>query len=321
MPKPKLIAIVGATATGKTDLAAELALRLNTEIISGDSMLIYKGFDIGTAKPTEKERRGVVHHLIDIKEPAEEYTVADFQKNAQEIIEKLNAAGKIPILAGGTGLYVKALLENYRFGAAGKDENYRAYLNKIYAAKGRDGIEKLLREKDAHSALRLTGGDVRRMMRALEAIYGGGSVARENDFNERGELFYDTFAAGLFMERGKLYEKINRRVDKMLAAGLIEETNGLLASGVGRNSSAMRAIGYRETAAFLAGEISRHELAEEIKKSTRHFAKRQITWYKKMPYIHWFNVEGKNTAELADEVLAAAGNFCGEKYERQNSRL
>lgn len=310
MPKHKLIAILGPTAVGKTALAVKLAEKFATEIISGDSMLVYKHFDIGTAKPTAAERGGVKHHLIDISEPRENYHVADFVQSAQKIIADLNARGKIPILAGGTGLYAKALVEGYNFAASGICEEYRRKLAALAAEKGKDFLLAKLRETDPQAADKLSGGDVRRIIRALEIARGGEKVFGGSFMETNGALAYDAFVAGIFMRRENLYARINERVTKMIDAGLVDETRELIACGF-LDTNAMKAIGYRETAAYLAGTLARENLVGEIQKSTRHFAKRQLTWYKKMPYIRRFFADECTEDELLEHIFNEAAGYFG----------
>lgn len=254
--KEKLIVILGATAVGKTALSLSLAQKLNTEIISGDSMLVYKGFDIGSAKPTAAEREKVKHHLVDILPPNATYNVMDFYNEARKIITSLNKTGKIPILAGGTGLYVKSLVEGYEFSNDGEKSSKSRFLS-------------------------------------------------------TGELAYDAYVIGLRRERSTLYERINKRVDIMTERGLFEEVEGLLKL-VDKNAQSMRGIGYKEAGLYLNGEITKEEAIEEIKKATRHFAKRQFTWYKKMPYINWYDIDDLSDDEVFEKVYFDIIKFYGE---------
>ena len=235
--KPKVIVILGATATGKSALAYELALELDTEIISADSMLVYKNFDIGTAKPSVEERRRVKHHFVDILEPDQIFSVADFQAQAMSIIDRLNRADRIPIVVGGTGLYIQALIEGYAFNAVGAD--------------GR--IEKSL----------------------------------VSHYKRTGELIYEAAVIGLTLDRQELYRRINARTRAMFDNGLVDEVKRLLKSGVARNDQAMLGIGYKETLEYLDGNRTLDETIDEISRATRHYAKRQSTWFRRMKYIDW----------------------------------
>ena len=298
--REKLIVVLGPTAVGKTALSIDLARKLDTDIISGDSMLVYRGFDIGTAKPSLAERCGVRHALIDILPPDAGFSVTDFQQLAAAEITAVNQRGRIPILAGGTGLYVKSLVEGYVFNAAGGDPAYRGQLEKLAAEHGKAYVHAMLEQVDPTVAARLHVNDFRRVIRALEVHHlEGATISREREA-AAGELVYDVYIVGLRRERAALYARINARVEAMFAAGLEAEVRSLLAAGIPRTAQAMKGIGYKETAAYLAGECSREEAIGQIQQSTRHFAKRQFTWYRKMPYIHWYDID-----EVAESALLA----------------
>ncbi len=306
-PQDKLIVILGPTATGKTKLAVRIAKELRTSIVSGDSMLVYRGLDIGSAKPDEAERDGVRHALVDCLDPADEsFNAADFQRLAAEEIHAVNQSGTIPILAGGTGLYVKALLEGYRFNKNQEDGEYRASLERLAEKRGKAYIHKMLEEVDPEAAARLHVNDFRRVVRALE-VWRLGQERISRDKQEDG-LAYDACVIGLCSDRKILYERIEKRVDAMVSAGLEEEVRRLLAEGVSRSTRAMQGIGYKEMAAYIDGELSLAEAVANIKKATRHFAKRQFTWYRKMPYIHWFDIDAIPFEELVETVLETINN-------------
>jgi len=309
--RERLIAVLGPTASGKTALSVALAKRLGTEIISGDSMLVYQGFDIGSAKPDEAERCGIRHWLLDILPPDAEFNVTDFQTEASKIITGLNEKGLIPVLAGGTGLYAKALLEGYDFNSFSGDDEYRVSLERLAEEHGKEYVHAMLEKVDPETAARLHVNDFRRVVRALEVWHLGREKISQK--KEEGRLLYDAFVIGLRWERAVLYERINRRVDLMMEQGLVNEVRQLMAAGVSRTAQAMKGIGYKETAAYLDGECSLDEAVYEIKKATRHFAKRQLTWYRKMPYIHWFEADGKTTEELLQEILPKIEEFFAEK--------
>ncbi len=311
MQKEKLIVILGPTAVGKTELSIGLAAALKTEIISGDSMLVYRGCDIGTAKPTLAERRGIPHHLIDICAPSEPYTVTEFQTQAAACIRALNEKGKIPILAGGTGLYIKALLEGYQFNQATGHEAFRAGMAELAEEKGKQAVHDLLAAADPEAAARIHVNNFRRVVRALETLrYGGESISREKQADgPESSLVYDAFVIGLQRERQELYDRINARVEQMFAAGLEDEVRGLLAQGVTPAMPAMQGIGYKETVSYLQGAGTREEAIAQIQTSTRHFAKRQLTWYRKMPYIHWYDVAAYSGAELQAKIQRDAKGF------------
>lgn len=296
----RLIGIIGPTAVGKTNLGIELAKRLETEIISGDSMLVYHGFDIGTAKPTLEEQAGVVHHLIDILEPTEEFNVTKFKQLASQDITRLNQQGKIPILVGGTGLYVKSLVEDYQFNETPGDEAYRMELEELAKVNGKEYVHAMLQKVDPKSAERLHVNDFRRVIRALEVYHiGGENISQEKNMEA---LAFDAKIIGLTMERSKLYERINKRVDLMVEAGLVKEVESLLNQGVTPECQAMKGIGYKEIVSYLQGEVSLDFAIDTIKKSTRHFAKRQLTWFRKMPYIDWYDVDQIGFENIVENV-------------------
>ena len=287
MPKEKLVVILGPTATGKSYCGIELAKRFHGEIISGDSMLVYRQMNIGTAKPTEEELRAVPHHLVNILSPDASYSVAEFQQQAAETISAILERGNLPILVGGTGLYIKALLEDYQFSEVEEKPELRQQLEAFASGQGTGKLFDWLQREDPEAAERLHPNDVRRVIRALETALSGDRVSQK----KQSELKYDAVVFGLSMERDFLYERINRRVDRMLEDGLEKEVSSLLQAGVSADCLSMKSLGYRQMAEYLAGQCDFATAVENIKKGTRHFAKRQITWYKKMPYIHWFMVD------------------------------
>ena len=288
MKKERLVVLIGPTAVGKTALSLALARRLDAEIISGDSMLFYRGFDIGTAKPTKEERAAVPHHFIDILAPEASFNVMDFQRLAREEIGRIAARGRLPLVVGGTGLYIKSLLEGYVFNETSGDCAYREKLERLAQEKGKAFVHGLLQEADPEAAARLHVNDFRRVVRALEVASLGNEHISEQREAAGGELAYDAYVIGLRRERQALYARIEERVDAMLEAGLADEVRSLLAEGVPRDCPAMKGIGYREMLAYLAGSMDLPLAAAEIKKATRHFAKRQLTWFRKMPYVHWY---------------------------------
>ena len=306
--KEKLIVIAGPTASGKTALAVELARRLDTEIISGDSMLVYKGLDIGTAKPGKKEMGGIRHHLIDILDAGAGFNVTDFINLAKPVITLLNQQGRIPILAGGTGLYIKSLVEGYQFNETSGDPEYRESLQRLAEEKGRDYVFDMLRKVNPDAAERLHINNFRRIIRALEVYHLGGEQISEE---KASELAYDVFAIGLGWERSVLYERINRRVEIMIEQGLYNEVEGLLKNGISDSCQSMKGIGYKELLPAVRGEISLDEAADHIKQNTRHFAKRQLTWYRKMPYIRWYDAQAEADEKLADKIYHDMAGYYG----------
>jgi len=288
----KLVAIVGPTATGKSAVSINLAQMLATEIISADSMCVYRGLDVGTAKPSLSERQMVRHHLIDILEPTAEYSVAQFVRLARALITELNKRGMVPILAGGTGLYVKALLENYHFEPCGQDLALRRYLEEKAEKIGTTGLFAELEKILPTAAQRIHPNDRRRIIRALEIYYSTGNpvLYPKRDAG----LAYDCAVIGLTMERELLYNRINQRVDAMLRNGLVEEVATLLSRGIPPDCQAFQGIGYKEVVPYAMGKVSDlASISEQIKKNTRNFAKRQFTWFRSMPYITWMMLDGR----------------------------
>lgn len=306
----RLIVIIGPTAVGKTKLSIDLAKRLDTQIISGDSMLVYRGMDIGTAKPDLLERNGIVHHLIDILEPQQEFNVVDFQQYARNLITQINTEGRIPILAGGTGLYVRALLEGYQFNQAPSDERLREKLAGLANEHGNKYLHDLLEQVQPETAARLHPNDQRRIIRALEVHYLSGEAVSQDKVVVN-ELLYDAVVIGLTMERAALYERINQRVDQMLEQGLVDEVAGLLEQGITPDCQAMKGIGYKEIVEHLLDGQELTITINQLKQATRNFAKRQLTFFRRMPYITWYNVDEFDNYNILLETVykQVAGKF------------
>ena len=281
----KFIVITGPTASGKTHVAVEVAKRLGSEIISADSMQIYRGMDLGTAKASLEEMQGVRHHLIDVVQPDEPYTVADFQRDAFDIIDKLNAQGVVPIVAGGTGLYINALVYDLDFTGVKGDEVFRQKLTQLADDKGLETLYNMLSEKDPAYASVIAPSDRRRIIRRLEVIESSGTETY--DFLKPRESI-DTAMFGLTLPRDMLYSRINERVDGMVKYGLVEEAR-MLYNEYGL-TGALKAIGYKELIGYFLGSCTIEEAIVSIKQSTRRYAKRQITWFKRDSRIRWFDV-------------------------------
>lgn len=307
----RIIAVIGPTAVGKTKVSIDLAKMLNTEIISGDSMLVYKNMNIGTAKPSISERSNIFHYLIDILEPDADFSVVDFKELASQHITEINKQGNIPILAGGTGLYVKAILEGYQFNPTPSDEKLRIELDNLAKEHGNQYLHDQLAQVVPSAAARLHPNDLRRVIRALEVYYLSGDTISQNKLLDQQELLYNAVVIGLTMDRDLLYRRINQRVDIMVAQGLVDEVTMLLAQGVPANCQAMQGIGYKEIVRHLQGEIDLATAIENIKQATRNFAKRQLTWYRKMPYITWFDVNDftDHTTMMETFYKLVAGKF------------
>ncbi len=276
----KVLVICGATASGKTSLAVACAKKLNTEIISADSMLVYKGLDIGTAKPSQQEKDGVLHHLIDVVEPTESFSVSDYENQGMPILEKLLNEGKTPIICGGTGFYINALLYKSQFGNVGANEEIRLKYERLAEMFGKEYVHAILREKDPESAEKLHFNDVKRVIRALEIydITGKAKSAQQDKLIPR----FEFIAVSIDYPRETLYERINLRVEQMFQQGLLQEVQGLLNDGITEEMQCLQGIGYKEVAEGLKMGLSIEEIKELIKKNTRNYAKRQITFFKRM---------------------------------------
>ena len=304
-----LITIVGPTAVGKTDLTLDLAEQLHAEVISGDAYQVYKQLNIGTAKPSVDELNRVKHHLIDILEPNDSYSVSIFQDQAKEIIERLKDRNILPILSGGTGLYVQSLLENYNFNDVKPDEYLRAELDELYSTKGIEGLRDYAFTLGKAHNIEIQYSDKHRLYRAIEILHHGDVDSLRNQTKDG--VSYKGPVIGLIRDRDKLYERINLRVDMMFDAGLIEEVEQLIKSGVNPDCQAFKGIGYKEVVDYINGNITLDECRDLIKKNTRHFAKRQITWYKRMPYIEWITIDSQTTEA---EIYGMACNIIDSSF-------
>lgn len=276
----KALVICGAMASGKTSLAVSCAQKLNTEIISADSMLIYRGLDIGTAKPTKEEQGGILHHLIDVASPKETFSVSDYEKMAIPIVYELFSKGKVPIICGGTGFYINALLYKSQFGGAGADAKVREKYESIYEMYGKEYLHALLREVDEESAKKLHVNDVKRVVRALEIyeITGKKKSLQNDTLVPR----FDFIAVSIDYPRDVLYQRIDRRVEEMFENGLMDEVQTLKNESVSETMQCMQGIGYKEVLEGQKSGWSIEEIKELIKKNTRNYAKRQITFFKRM---------------------------------------
>ncbi len=287
-----VIIIVGPTASGKTKLSIELAKEIDGEIISADSMQIYKYMDIGTAKADAEEMQGIQHYLVDEVTPDEEFSVARFQEKAYQYIEEILQRGKVPIVAGGTGLYVNSLIHNINFTETTSDWELRERLKKEAEEKGNQYLHDKLREVDPEAAEKLHVNDVKRVIRALEVYeYTKMPISYHQEISRQNPPRFNYILIGLKMDRQKLYDRINRRVDIMLEKGLVEEVRKLVQRGYDRNAVAMQGLGYKEILAYFRGEMTLEEAAEIIKMDSRRYAKRQITWFKRYENIHWVDLD------------------------------
>ncbi|MBQ1659519.1 MAG: tRNA (adenosine(37)-N6)-dimethylallyltransferase MiaA [Clostridia bacterium] len=306
--KKRVLAVVGPTASGKTALAVQLAKKYDGEIVSADSMQIYKGMDIASAKPTEEEKEGIPHHLMDFLEPTEEFSVSDYVKLASDTIDQIIARGKLPILCGGSGLYIRSLVNNISFSDEEKDDELREELNERYINEGGEALLKELAEFDPESAARLNPSNGKRIVRAIE-IYRTTGVTMTEQI-ERSRLVpspYDVIAIGLtFSDRAKLYERINQRVDRMMDNGLLEETEKFYSDK--KSITASAAIGYKELKPYLEGRMSLEAAIEKLKMETRRYAKRQLTWFRRDEYINWIEVDNTpDLMEAAEKIIRMEG--------------
>lgn len=298
--KKKILAVVGPTASGKTALAVKLAKKYDGEIVSADSMQIYKGMDIASAKPTEDEKEGIPHHLMGFLEPTEEFSVSDYVKLASDTIDQIIVRGNLPIVCGGSGLYIRSLLNNISFSDEERNDELRAELNERYINEGGEVLLKELAEFDPESAARLDPSNSKRIVRAIEIYHTTGITMTEQIARSRlVPSHYDVIAIGLtFSDRAKLYERINDRVDRMMEAGLLEETERFYSDK--KSITASAAIGYKELKPYLEGRMSLEAAVEKLKMETRRYAKRQLTWFRRDEYIKWIEVD------TTDDLMAAA---------------
>ena len=303
----RIVVIAGPTASGKTELSLALAERLNGEIVSADSMQIYRGMDIGTAKPTIGERRGIPHHMLDVAEPGDDWSVSRYEQQASNCVDDILRRGRLPILCGGTGLYINAVISGAGFQASGADSGVRAALEKQWDAQGADAMCARLRAVEPESAARLHPNDRRRIIRALEVYeLTGETISEHNRRTRERPPRYDAVMLGLKTDpRDVLYQRIDRRVGKMVEQGLIEEVRSLWQRGVLKGTAA-QAIGYKELIDYFESRKTLDEALRAIQQKSRNYAKRQLTWFQADDRIHWIVY---NTVEAADQVTEKATIF------------
>lgn len=312
--KRPLIAVAGPTAAGKTAAAIRLARDLGGEVVSADSRYLYRGMDIGTAKPSEEEMAGVPHHLIDVVESTQEYSLALYQADAYRAIDQILARGRLPILAGGTPLYVNALLEGWRIPEVPPDPEFREAMARLAESEGQAAFHARLAAVDAVAAERIPMTNVRRVIRALEIYRATGRSMTEIEGKQPPP--YDVLSLGLMLPREELYQRIDRRIEEQIAGGWAEEVQRLLAAGVSPDVPAMSAIGYREIAEYLAGKSTLAEAVERIKYHTHRYARHQLTWLKRMTGIHWFDPREPGSY---DEMLELARAFLARVRPRRST--
>lgn len=292
--------MIGPTSVGKTKMGVELAKAMNGEVISGDSMQIYKGMDIGTAKVTEQEMSGIVHHCINILEPTDEYSVKDFQDAVRFQIDDITRRGKLPIIVGGTGLYIKAALYDYEFSET--KDNHEIFRDK-YKDYDNEQLYQHLINIDEKSALELHPHNRQRVLRAIEIFEETGQKKSDIEALQQHVCLYDAYFVGLTIERELLYNRINQRVDAMKEQGLEKEVTDLYYQGLERSNQSMKAIGYKEWFDYFEGIIDKETVYENIKKHSRQYAKRQYTWFKNQFDVHWYNVQIDNFEKTVHDVL------------------
>lgn len=300
--KQKLLVIIGPTAVGKTKLSIELAKTFNGEIISGDSMQIYRKMDIGTAKIKKAEMEGIPHYLIDIKEPEESFSVAEFQQLVRSKIKTIAEKGKLPIIAGGTGLYIQSVIYDYQFSDAPADEEFRHMLEERMKEIGNEALYRELEKIDPVSASQIHPNNVRRVIRALEIYHCTGKSMSDYQQEQQPDLLYDTALIGLTMEREQLYKRINDRVDLMMEEGLLEEVKTLYVQGL-RDCQSIQAIGYKELYDFFDGKVTLEEAVENLKQNSRRYAKRQLTWFRNKMDVKWYDMtDVRNFTKKISEI-------------------
>ena len=309
--KLPLLVLLGPTAVGKTALSIELAKKYNAEIISGDSMQVYRGMDIGTAKITKEEMDGVVHHLIDICDPIEPFSAADFQNQAKQLIIDIYSRGKLPFVVGGTGLYVESLCYEYRFAKQGSDEQFRDEQEQFAQQFGVEALHDKLKAVDEEAASRLHPNDTRRVIRALEIYHLTGQTFTEQQKGQEKVSPYDLCILGLTRDRKHLYERIEQRIDLMMEQGLLNEVKSLIDQHLPENAVAYQALGYKEFIPYFNGEYTLERAVELLKRDTRHFAKRQLSWFRHMKDIEWIDMDQNLTNNLHKIHGIIAGKFQG----------
>lgn len=311
MKKP-LIVLTGPTAVGKTDLSIALAKAVNGEIISADSMQVYQKMDIGSAKIRPEEMQGVKHYLVDVLDPKEEFHIVKFQQMAKSAMEEIYAKGKIPILAGGTGFYIQAVTKDIDFTQARQEDSYRKELEALAEEKGSEYLHEMLKKVDPKSAEDIHAHNVKRVIRALEFYHQNGTpISVHNAEQKQNESPYALAYFVLNMPRELLYQRIDRRVDQMLEEGLLEEVKGLREEGCHRGMVSMQGLGYKEILAYLDGEYPLEEAIRILKRDTRHFAKRQLTWFRREPEVVWVDKDSFNYEE--DQILGYMLDICKNK--------
>ncbi|KGP73507.1 tRNA (adenosine(37)-N6)-dimethylallyltransferase MiaA [Pontibacillus yanchengensis] len=300
--KQPVVAVVGPTGVGKTKLSVEIAKRFNGEIISGDSMQIYKGMDIGTAKVTEEEKQGIPHYMVDIKDPSETFSVAEFQQLVQGYIDEIAAKGKLPVIVGGTGLYIQSVLYDFQFSEQQRDQQFVSMLERQIEEEGIAPLYDKLKKVDPVQADKVHPNNKRRVIRALEVYEKSGLTMTEYQQQQKQESPYDPILIGLNMDREELYTRINRRVDNMIHEGLVNEVNSLYSKGL-ESAQSLQAIGYKEFLPYIYGDIPLSEAIENLKLHSRRYAKRQLTYFRNKLDVNWYIISEENVNKKFEEIL------------------
>lgn len=313
--KEKIVVIIGPTAVGKTKLSIALAKKLNGEIISGDSMQVYKGLDIGTAKIKREEMEGIPHYLIDIKQPDESFSVAEFQELVKKHITDISMKEKLPIIVGGTGLYIQSVIYDYQFThIPSSDQTIRERLEKKALEEGNHALYAELKQIDPNSAEKIHPNNVRRVIRALEVYYCTGKTMSELQKQEQ-ELCYDAALIGLTMKRDELYRRINKRVDQMMEEGLLDEVRNLYESGLTEDCQSIQGIGYKELYEYFSGKVTLEEAVEKLKLNSRRYAKRQLTWFRNKMPVKWFDMTKVKSSQDFQEIFSEISSYIEGKLE------
>ncbi len=313
MEKQKVIVICGPTASGKTALSVELAKQINGEIVSADSMQIYKDMNIGTAKPTKEEMQGIKHYMMDFLSPDKRYSVADFKIEAKKAIRKIIQEGKIPIVVGGTGLYIDSLIYEIEYPEIEFDEVYRKKLEKEVQEKGLEDLYNKARKIDSKAMEKISQNDKKRILRVLEIYHVTGKTKTEQEIESRkNEPEFDYFVYAIDWERKILYDRINKRVDIMIQDGLIDEVKGILKK-YDKFPTAMQGLGYKEVVEYIENKITKDEMIEKIKQETRRYAKRQLTWFRKNKQTKWLN--GTNDMQNNINIILEGMSWTHEKKQ------
>ncbi|MGM0523145.1 MAG: tRNA (adenosine(37)-N6)-dimethylallyltransferase MiaA [Bacillota bacterium] len=306
--KPTIVCVVGPTAVGKTALSIDIAKRFNGEVISGDSMQVYRGMDIATAKVTPDEMQNIPHHLLDILEPNESFSVFDFKARVTELITDIRDRGRLPIIAGGTGMYLDSVIRDYALSEEKRDPVYEQKIEADIEKLGIDAVYDRLVEVDPNQAKKTHKNNVRRVIRALEVYDRTGQTMTEYQQTQQVESFYNVILIGLDMDRALLYERINTRVDQMVELGLFQEARYFYDLGL-KDAPSMRAIGYKELIGYFEGQLTEEESIDLLKRNSRRYAKRQLTWFRNKMDVDWYSITPETKNEVFQKILKDLAGF------------